>query len=165
MKKNRITVEKNDQRPLLSFPKVIRRAANAALAAAGADLPAAVDVSLVGKEEMQRINRETRDIDQVTDVLSFPQFTLKPGDKLSEAVDPCDLIRGRVLLGDVVICYPVALRQAVEYNHAYPRELAFLTVHSVLHLMGYDHETPEEEEEMFSLTEKILTSLGLGREA
>ncbi|MBR0144834.1 MAG: rRNA maturation RNase YbeY [Clostridia bacterium] len=164
MKKNRITVEKNDQQPLLSFPRVIRKAANAALAAAGADLPCAVDVSLVGEEEIRRINRENREIDKVTDVLSFPQLELTPGKPLSEAVDPYDLIGGRVLLGDVVLCYPVALKQAVEYGHAYQRELAFLTVHSVLHLLGYDHETPEEESVMFSLTEEILTSLGLGRE-
>jgi len=161
--KNKITVEVGEQKPLRSFLKVIRRSADAALKHLGADLPCAVDVSLVGEDEIREINAREREIDRVTDVLSFPQLDIHPGDKLSEVADPYDMVKGRVLLGDVVLCYPKALKQAIAYNHGYAREIGFLTVHSVLHLMGYDHMTPEEEKEMFGLTEEILTSLGLTR--
>ena len=97
------------------------------------------------------MNLETRGVDRPTDVLSFPVFDE-------------DFGVGYAVLGDIVISYDTAKRQAEQYGHSLERELAFLTVHSVLHLLGYDHETsPEDEKEMFSRQEAILVSMGLKR--
>ena len=97
-------------------------------------------------------------------MLSFPQLEMQPGQALSEVCDDFDLVDGRVLLGDVVLCYPKALKQAIEYGHSFKREIGFLTVHSILHLLGYDHMEEEEEKVMHGLTEEILASIGLARE-
>ncbi|MBR5868420.1 MAG: rRNA maturation RNase YbeY [Clostridia bacterium] len=164
MKSHRITITKGEQKPPFSFLRVIRKSIKATLAHRNADLPCAVDVSLVSEAEIQVINAEKRDIDSVTDVLSFPQLDIQPGQALSEVCDAFDLAGGRVLLGDVVLCYPKALKQAIEYGHSFKREIGFLTVHSILHLLGYDHMEEEEEKVMHSLTEEILASIGLARE-
>lgn len=164
MKNHRITITKGDQKPPLSFMRVIRKAIKATLSHQEADLPCAVDVTLVSEAEIQIINAEKRQIDSVTDVLSFPQLEIAPGQALSSVCDDFDLVDGRVLLGDVVLCYPKALKQAVEYGHSFKRELGFLTVHSILHLLGYDHMEADEEAVMQNLTEEILSSIGLSRE-
>ena len=164
MKAHRITITKGEQKPPFSFMKVIRKSIKATLLHQGVDLPCAVDVSLVSEAEIQVINAEKREIDSVTDVLSFPQLEMQPGQALSEVCDDFDLVDGRVLLGDVVLCYPKALKQAIEYGHSFKREIGFLTVHSILHLLGYDHMEEEEEKVMHGLTEEILSSIGLARE-
>ena len=164
MKSHKITITKGQQKPPFSFLKTIRKAVRATLAHRAADLPCAVDVTLVDEAEIRSINAEKREIDRVTDVLSFPQLEIAPGQALSEVCDDFDLAGGRVLLGDVVLCYPVALKQAIEYGHSFKREFGFLTVHSILHLLGYDHMEPGEEEIMQNLTEEILASIGLSRE-
>lgn len=158
MKKNKIEITLNDQQPLRYHVRVIKKCVNTALEFMHADLPCAVDVSLVNKDEMQRINRETREVDAPTDVLSFPQLDIRPGQALSEVVEPYELINGRVLLGDVVLCYPIALRQAVDEDRPYEWPVALLTIHSILHLLGYDHAEPEEEKEMFDLTDQIMAA-------
>lgn len=164
MKRHEIAISTGSQKPLRLFVKTMKRSANAALVNLHADVPCRVDISLVDKEEIQKMNLDNRGIDSVTDVLSFPMLEMKPGLPLSSAVDPYDFTKGRCFLGDVVICYPVALRQAIDYNHSFEREIGFLTVHSVLHLMGYDHMQPGEEEIMLAKTEEVLTSLGLTKD-
>ncbi|MCL2605106.1 MAG: rRNA maturation RNase YbeY [Defluviitaleaceae bacterium] len=104
-----------------------------------------VSVILASSEEICRINHNYRGTDSETDVLSFPGFP------------------GSLALGDIVICLEAAERQAKEYGHSFERELAFLAVHGFLHLSGYGHDTPEEEESMCALQEKILQSIGVGR--
>lgn len=111
-----------------------------------------VSVTIVDNEEIHRINSEQRGIDRATDVLSFPMF-----DDDFDDGEYC-------ILGDIVISAERADEQAKEYQHSFEREIAFLTVHSVLHLLGYDHETsPEDEADMFGRQEKILTIMKLTR--
>lgn len=111
-----------------------------------------VSVTIVDNEEIHRINSEQRGIDRATDVLSFPMF-----DDDFDDGEYC-------ILGDIVISAERADEQAEEYQHSFEREIAFLTVHSVLHLLGYDHETsPEDEADMFGRQEKILTIMKLTR--
>jgi len=110
-----------------------------------------VDVTLITDAEIQELNRTHRGIDKVTDVLSFPM----PAET--------DRATGRVLLGDVLICENIAQKQAEEYGHSFERELAFLAVHGVLHLLGYDHETEPERAVMREREEYIMERLGLFR--
>ncbi len=111
-----------------------------------------VDVSLVGDEDIQEINRDYRKIDRVTDVISFAF----EDDKSDLSVIKGDEIPR--LLGEIFICVPQALRQAKEIGNTPDRELAFLFVHGLLHLLGYDHMKKEDEEIMFPLQEKILAA-------
>ncbi len=104
-------------------------------------------------ELLQRFNRQYRGIDAPTDVLSFPQYD-DPG-----SVDWCS---EAPVFGDVVVSLERALAQADEYGHPLERELGFLVAHGVLHLLGYDHQTAEDERRMMSRTEEILEPLGLG---
>ena len=122
---------------------------------------AQISITFVDNEEIKRINAEHRDIDKVTDVLSFPMLEF---DENGEAVADFDFDDGEVVLGDIVISLERAAEQAESYGHSLKREVAFLTAHSMLHLLGYDHMEPEEEKEMFEKQEKILQSLGITRE-
>ncbi|WP_227016481.1 rRNA maturation RNase YbeY [Sinanaerobacter chloroacetimidivorans] len=112
-----------------------------------------ISVTFVSTEEIQELNRIYRDKDQVTDVLSFPQY-----DDLNE-------IRGEevICLGDVVICPEQALLQADEFGHSGERELVYLFVHSVFHLLGYDHMEEDDKTEMREQEEKIMGQVGLIR--
>ena len=137
------------------------------LAAENCPWEAQVSVRLVSDEEIRRCNREFRGIDRVTDVLSFPMLEpAVPGDLETAAdVTGCfDPDSGEVCLGDIVISVPQCIRQAEEYGHGVRRELAFLTAHSMLHLMGYDHETDEEAGRMERKQESILAGLGITRD-
>lgn len=122
---------------------------------------AQVSVTIVDLAEIRRINRDMRNIDSETDVLSFPMLEFDENRKMIE--DDYDLDDGKLLLGDIVICAERAKSQAEEYGHSFLREMAFLTVHSMLHLLGYDHMEKEEEKEMFSRQEDILNILGIKR--
>lgn len=122
---------------------------------------AQVSVTIVDLGEIRRINRDMRNIDSETDVLSFPMLEFDENRKMIE--DDYDLDDGKLLLGDIVICAERAKSQAEEYGHSFLREMAFLTVHSMLHLLGYDHMEDEEEKEMFSRQEDILNILGIKR--
>lgn len=114
-----------------------------------------VSVTYVDNERIREINRVHRANDRETDVLSFPMLD-DEGFPLNPDTDCC-------MLGDIVISLEKAAAQAKEYGHGFARELAFLTVHSMLHLLGYDHMSEEEEAEMFGKQELILNSLGLTR--
>lgn len=130
----------------------------AALEEEGIDDTAEVSVTLVDNEGIRELNREHRDIDRETDVLSFPL-----GDDDGYEVDPDN---DAIMLGDIVISLEKAAQQAEEYGHSYRREVAFLITHSLFHLLGYDHVNSEEEEKiMFGKQEKVLDKLGITREA
>lgn len=107
-------------------------------------------IIFVDLREIQRLNREYRGIDRVTDVISFA---------LEDNKDQIDT-KMRVL-GDIYICIPKMIEQASSYGHSIKRELSFLTVHGMLHLLGYDHRTEEEEKIMFGLQELILNEAGI----
>lgn len=117
---------------------------------------AEISVTFVTDDEIHEMNREYRGKDKPTDVLSFP---LTNGEPEAE-----DIIDGVAALGDIVISVETAARQAAEYGHSIERETAFLTVHSMLHLLGYDHEVSEEDEKYMNDTcEAILAKEGLFR--
>ncbi len=127
----------------------IASAASAALRYEGkqGDLCVLVDTP----ERIQTLNREFRHVDRVTDVLTFPAW---------EGEDPLGMDG---YLGDIMLCYERAALQAEEYGHSLTRELSFLTVHGVLHLLGYDHMTEPEETEMRAHQTAILNEMGVTR--
>ena len=140
----------------------IRKIIRTALASEGVDFPCEVDVLLTDDEAIHRINREMRQVDRSTDVLSFPEFDLHPGQLPTE--EDADPGTGLVPLGDMVISMEHVAAQAKEYGHSTRRELAYLVVHSVLHLLGYDHldEGPQKKQ-MRAREEAILAELGIAR--
>lgn len=127
-----------------------------------------VNLLLTDNEGIHEFNKETRNIDAPTDVLSFPNVEYEiPGnfDIVEEQEAGCfDPDSGELILGDIIISVDKVNAQAKEYNHSEKREFAFLVAHSMLHLCGYDHMTPEEEQEMMKKQENILNSLGITRE-
>ena len=140
----------------------IRKIIHTALASEGVDFPCEVDVLLTDDEAIHRINREMRQVDRSTDVLSFPEFDLHPGQLPTE--EDADPGTGLVPLGDMVISMEHVAAQAKEYGHSTRRELAYLVVHSVLHLLGYDplDEGPQKKQ-MRAREEAILAELGISR--
>jgi len=112
-----------------------------------------ISVTFVEAEEIRELNRDYRDNDKVTDVLSFPQF-----DDLNDIPD-----FGEICLGDVVICKERAEEQAEEFGHSFEREIIYLFTHSILHLLGYDHMEEEEKREMRAREEEVMTHLGIER--
>ena len=127
-----------------------------------ADTGTTVNVYFTDDEMIRGINRTERGIDRATDVLSFPFLSLKEGEGSFDEYD-LDPETGAIMLGELVVSVEKAKEQAEEYGHTVRRELAFLLCHGFLHLMGYDHETPEEEAVMKPLAEKILTESGYTR--
>ena len=135
---------------------VLRRTAN--LLELGPDVE--ISVLLVDIETIRTLNRDYRDKDAATDVLSFPMEEDLPDEAAPQIIGgPTER-----MLGDLVISVERAVEQAAEYGHAVERELAFLTVHGLLHLLGYDHEQgPEAEIEMQAEEKRILSALGIER--
>lgn len=113
-----------------------------------------VSITLVDEAEIQEINRDYRGVDKVTDVISFA---------LSEGDEPEITGGGEELLGEIVICLEVAIRQAEEYGHSAARELSYLTAHGMLHLLGYDHIDDNDKAIMRVEEEKIMKAMGLER--
>ncbi len=140
----------------------IRKVIRTALAAEGMALPCEVDVLVTGDEGIRQINLDMRQVDAATDVLSFPEFELRPGELPGE--EDADPGTGLIPLGDMVISMEHVTAQAKEYGHSNRRELGYLVVHSVLHLLGYDHldEGPQKAR-MRSREEAILAELGISR--
>ena len=117
---------------------LIKKAASLALAAEGVDTPCIISVMLTDDAGIHEVNRDFRGVDRPTDVLSFPQNELEPGQFAPEDCER-DLDTGAVLLGDMMISLPRCEAQGREFGHGFKREIMYLTVHSVLHLLGYDH--------------------------
>ncbi|MCI8284760.1 MAG: rRNA maturation RNase YbeY [Firmicutes bacterium] len=112
-----------------------------------------VSMSVVDEDTIRELNANYRDKDSVTDVLSFPQF-----DDFENMVQ-----QNEICLGDVIICNSIAIKQAEEYGHSYKREFVYLFVHSMLHLLGYDHMEEEGKAVMRRLEEETMEQLGLVR--
>ena len=134
---------------------LIKKAVHRALDAEGIAVPCIVNVMLTDDEGIHAVNREFRDVDRATDVLSFPFNELTPG-----AFDPegCekDMDTGAVLLGDMMISLERCAAQGAEYDHGFGREVQYLTVHSVLHLLGYDHIDEGEMKRRMRAREKAI---------
>lgn len=105
----------------------------------GVPVSCEINVLITNNDGIQQINRTTRDIDSATDVLSFPMFQLTPGELPADWSDMIDPETGRCPLGDMVISLERAISQAEEFGHSTRREIGYLTIHSILHLLGYDH--------------------------
>ena len=145
------------------YADLLRQVIPAALEAEGVAVPWEVDVLFTDDEGIHHINLEQREVDRPTDVLSFPMFDLQPGEHPTE--EDADPGTGLVPLGDMVISLERAQAQGEEYGHGTRREVAYLAVHSVLHLLGYDHmdEGPMKAQ-MRAREEAILEQLGITRE-
>ena len=145
------------------YADLLRQVIPAALEAEGVAVPWEVDVLFTDDEGIHQINLEQREVDRPTDVLSFPMFEFQPGENpTQEDADPGDNL---VPLGDMVISLERARAQGEEYGHGTRREVAYLAVHSVLHLLGYDHmdEGPMKAQ-MREREEAILEQLGITRD-
>lgn len=155
----------NQQRALAlskEILKLVKKAAKLCVKREDFSHPCEASITLTDNETIREINRDHREIDKATDVLSFPlldfidgRANIQPGD-----IDP---ETNRVLLGDIVISVEKALEQSESYGHSFEREMAFLAVHGMLHLLGHDHEKESEEQIMFEKQDRILEEMGLKR--
>ncbi len=140
-----------------------------ALLSEGFDRDCKVSLTLTDEDTIKNLNNETRGIDKVTDVLSFPNIDFETPadysvlDDEDSYFDIFDPDTDEVILGDIVICLKRAKEQASEYGHSLKRELSFLTAHSILHLLGYDHMEDEERLVMEDKQNKILNNLNITR--
>lgn len=128
------------------------------------DCQTAAEIVVVDEEEIRRLNRETRGVDSVTDVLSFPSLddikgaTLKKEDFVTEIDE-----NGNLFLGSIAICKKRAEEQAEEYGHGFTREFYYLATHGLWHLLGYDHMTEADKREMRDREEKVLAKINITR--
>lgn len=146
------------KQPMVS--KVISQCIEATLDAEGVNVPCEINVLITNDKGIQAINKDARDIDRPTDVLSFPMFSLTAGqlpEAWSEYLDP---ETGLCPLGDMCISLPRAAAQAKEFGHSLRREVGYLTIHSVLHLLGYDHlDEGEQKKQMRQREEAIAATI------
>ena len=150
----------------IPYEEIVSKMVVSALDFENCPYEAEVSVIFVDDEEIRKINSEYRGIDKSTDVLSFPfnEFEI-PGnfDDIEESVDAFNPETGELLLGDIILSTDHIVEQAIEYGHSETRELAFLVVHSMLHLMGYDHMVDEDRAVMEERQRKILELEGISR--
>ena len=145
---------------------LVRRCCNAVLRLEKFEGSAEISVTFTDNEGIKALNKQYRDKDIETDVLSFPMLPFEtPADySVAEDDESCfDLDSGELLLGDIMISAERAAAQAEEYGHSVKREFCFLVAHSMLHLLGYDHMTPEEAADMEARQAKALEELGITR--
>ena len=147
---------------------IINEVCEKALKAEEVNIPYQISLLFVDNEEIRDINRETRGIDKATDVLSFPMLNY-PKDKVFKEVykdtkfNEIYLDGDELVLGDMVLSLERAKEQSIEYNHSFNREVCYLVVHSILHLLGYDHMEDEEKKRMRKREEEILGNLNITR--
>lgn len=143
---------------------LLEKVAESALSVMGAE-DAALDLSFVGRGRIRSLNASLRGVDRVTDVLSFPTLE-KVSLPLNKGNYPndVDVQTGKVYIGSIVICRARAKEQAAEYGHSLARELSYLTVHGVLHLLSFDHIEESDRTKMRAAEESILSALGIGRD-
>lgn len=140
-------IEDETGRLTKEIEKLLKKAVEKTAEAEGFKKRSEVDILIVDNKEMRIINNKYRKINSETDVLSFPMDNFEDGG----------------ILGDIVISIDKAKEQSIEYGHSFEREMGFLTVHGMLHLFGYDHESPEQEKQMIQKQEEILQHLHLRR--
>ena len=127
-----------------------------------------MSLSIVSPEDIQRLNKQFRGVDAVTDVLSFPTVDNPTRGVLDVNSLPADAVNertGKLNIGDVIICLERAKEQANDFGHSLKRELCFLSLHGMLHLLGYDHVEQEDEQQMMVLQDEILNKMRITRDA
>ena len=159
----------NETEAELSFDaeKTAKKVIGEVLSHEGCPYECEVSLTLVDAEEIQDLNRRFRNIDSVTNVLSFPLVPFETPSEfgmLDDMEDCFDPDTGDLMLGDIVICVPRMREQAAEYGHSTLREFSFLAAHSMFHLLGYDHMTKEEAEDMERRQEEVLDVLNIRRD-
>lgn len=120
-----------------------------------------IELVLVSEEEIKELNNQTRGVDSVTDVLSFPTLDGIRGQVLNAEDYPFEKIGKYLHLGSIAVCIKRAEQQALEYGHSTEREITYLILHGILHLFGYDHMTEEDKKEMRSIEKQVIFNLGL----
>lgn len=163
-----VVIEKEVEVPFdFEYERTAKEVIAAAIEAEDFPYEAEVNLLLVDNETIAKINKEHREIDRPTDVLSFPMIDYKTAGDFSKAegeygenVNPDT---GEILLGDIIISVPKVIEQAQEYGHSSKREFAFLITHSMLHLFGYDHMEQKEAAIMENKQRTILDSMGITR--
>ena len=163
-----ITIEYEAEKQLdLPYEDIIRDVVNESLDYEKCPYEAEVSVTMTGSQEIRRLNREFRQIDRETDVLSFPMAAFPaPADYRFLEEETADCFHpetGELILGDIVISKEHVLKQAEAYGHSVTREFAFLIAHSMLHLFGYDHMEEAERLEMEAKQREILDNLNITR--
>ena len=147
--------EEFDTKP---FEDIVLKVAEETFRVHNIDKDAEISVVFTDDEEIKEINNNFRNIDSSTDVLSFPQYEFEEEGDISHITD------GVLILGDVIISLEHAKAQSVEFNHSLNREVGYLTAHSMLHLLGYDHLEDDEKARMRAKEEQIMTNIKLTRE-
>lgn len=142
----------------------VRRCIAATLRAEGVSVPCEINVLITDDPGIRAINKASRQVDKITDVLSFPMFTFTPGKLPEDWTAYLDPMTGKCPLGDMAISLERAKVQAGVFGHSVRREVGYLTIHSMLHLLGYDHldEGPQKKQ-MRAREEAIAASVGLQR--
>lgn len=139
---------------------VIKKCVEFTLAAEGVEIPCEINILVTDDANIRAINKAYREIDKPTDVLSFPMFQFSAGEYPSDWTEYLDPETGLCPLGDMAISLQRAVAQAKEYGHSIRREIGYLTIHSILHLLGYDHmDEGEEKARMRSREEAIATQI------
>ena len=149
---NEITKEANEE-------EIINKVVQTVLELENIKHDLSIYITLTNNEEIHKINKEYREVDRPTDVLSFPMYEREEIENLR--IEKSDDIEE--ILGDIIISIPKVKEQAKEYGHSYERELAYLTTHGMLHLLGYDHMIEEEKIIMREHEEKVLEKLNIHR--
>nr|WP_302657428.1 rRNA maturation RNase YbeY [uncultured Agathobaculum sp.] len=143
---------------------LVEKCARNVLSRENVDFSAEIDITVVDADTIREMNAEYRSKDSVTDVLSFPMYEFYNGEPREELDEEPDT--GCVMLGDMILCYTRACEQAKEFGHSAARECGYLTTHSMLHLLGYDHERNDEDTRLMrSKEEKYMNAIGLTRDA
>lgn len=150
------------------FVNKITEVCNLALKEENMDIPYQISLLFVDNFEIKEINNETRNIDRETDVLSFPMLDFEEGKVYKDIYvdfefDETFKDGEELILGDMVLSLEKALEQSKEYGHSYEREVSYLVVHSILHLLGYDHMVDEDKVKMRAREEEILNKLDIRR--
>lgn len=165
MEQNEILFASDLEEDTAGYQDLIQTVLAAALKAEGVTVPCELDVLFTDDEGIHQINLDQRGVDSPTDVLSFPMFSFVPGEPPTEDTAETDPATGLLPLGDMVLNLDRARAQAEEYGHSVRRELAYLTTHSILHLLGYDHmDDGPEKALMRQHEEAILAELGITRD-
>lgn len=121
------------------------------------------EVIFVSEEEIKSLNSDNRNINEVTDVLSFPTLDGHRNTIIKAEDYPLDVVDGRVFLGSIAVCLKRAKEQALEYGHSEEREITYLICHGLLHLFGYDHMIDNDKKEMRNFEEIIMNNIGITR--
>ena len=152
------------RQPVISM--IINKCVEATLAAEGIEIPCEINVLVTNDRGIHAINKASRNIDRPTDVLSFPMFQLEAGNPPEDWEEYLDFETGMCPLGDMCISLERAIAQAKEFGHSVKREVGYLTIHSILHLLGYDHlDEGEQKAQMRAREEAIAAGIpGMSRE-